>query len=1147
MARVIHELAALITSNPDRFVRGLDRAILKTKELGRQWATVARGIGTAATRITVAVTAVSALSIKRFAELERTMTKVGAVTNTLRTKHFAQLETAALKMGATTEFTANQAAQAMEQLGLAGFNTTEIISALPGTLQLATAAQIGIADSASIAAKTMKAFGFEAGDLGRINDTLVATFTRSNTNILQLAEALKPVGPVARAVGVSLEDTSAILAKMADAGFQGSLGGTALRNAFIRLAAPSSRAAKILRDLGVKAIDPLFTKLRKISKGMENAANENVKLAIAAELFGTRGGPAMLAVLAANVDELENFSQGLKDAAGIAERIQKAQLETLIGQFNLLKSAVDAVAIEVGKKLAPTFQRLQKGMKEWIDLNAADIATRIAGAMKLLAEFAVTAAKGLSELAPTFLEVFRAASAFMRPITEFMLAHPQLMGMLLALKITGLLGVTNAFIALTAAIWSTVAAILTGLIPAIKAGVIASFMRLITVVIPQLIGVFLALIGKTSLLSGKMVLLSVALKAVIVIGLVPAMIAMTEVMGLFGKEASSAKEQLEQFDKVARGIAREGKKFRNRLLGDFEKEEAAELARAKEEAEKKKEEEDKKLPPKERIANRQAKVDATLKQIDADIKAQETAGRLLKPTLADAQKESDEAQAKTLGVGDRAVGAVIGLAGQETSGKVALDLAKATTEKRLQIVLEMQNRIENNLKDLRRKREFEEKKGAQNVSDFKIKLMDEEQAKQDLLTKAVAAQKKEAAAKLAREQKGVESLVSGAELSRLEERFPGLGTARTVADKGSRDQLFRFFQTRGGKAGDNLAAATQAKAAKGQDREAILRRALAAIKAINEEREKEKQKIEQTKAAMEANKATLDGFADAIQRLSEEGQIGDASAKRFAKRIAELRKQLDAGKLNSDDFKNALRDLNNEQQRAIQMQKEKEAQERRQRMLRLIRGKGSQSDREFLREQQQAARLARFDARLQSLFNNTFGLNRTVQTLNKSFRNAGRHVERFGQRINQAAPSGGGGGGGGQAPTIEQAFANLSRFLGSRTGQMIQLQNQIALLQNSMGLVDTFRSRRRIARQIDFLQQQIAQLRRLPPPPFVGLSGDGPFFADPGLVGGAGRGLSGGAVNIVMNVSERLTPGDAANLLNMMNLEIQRTGTPRVF
>ena len=86
-------------------------------------------------------------------------------------------------------------------------------------------------------------------------DVLVTGFTSANTNLQQLGEAFTYAGPVAKAAGLGFEETAAALSIMGNAGFQGTLAGTALRGAITRLLNPTAEAADILARLGVNATD----------------------------------------------------------------------------------------------------------------------------------------------------------------------------------------------------------------------------------------------------------------------------------------------------------------------------------------------------------------------------------------------------------------------------------------------------------------------------------------------------------------------------------------------------------------------------------------------------------------------------------------------------------------------------------------------------------------------------------------------------------------------------------------------------------------------------------------------------------------------------------------------------------------------------
>ena len=185
MARTIHELAGVATMRIAGFVTKAKQASEATRKFRESWTTAGRDIGRAATRIGVVVGGALVCVGKVVADFEQTMTRAGAVTRTLGTTDFVKLEDAARRMGETTVFSAREAAEAIEQMGLAGLSTNEIIEALPGALQLASAAQVSIAEASDVAAKTMRAFGADASELDHINDDLVGRFTKTKTTLAE--------------------------------------------------------------------------------------------------------------------------------------------------------------------------------------------------------------------------------------------------------------------------------------------------------------------------------------------------------------------------------------------------------------------------------------------------------------------------------------------------------------------------------------------------------------------------------------------------------------------------------------------------------------------------------------------------------------------------------------------------------------------------------------------------------------------------------------------------------------------------------------------------------------------------------------------------------------------------------------------------
>ena len=94
------------------------------------------------------------------ADFERALSRTQAITRATG-EQMGQLSEQAARLGRTTVFTASQAAEAQGQFALAGFKLNEIMGALPGTLDLAAAGELGLADAASITSEILRGFSLD--------------------------------------------------------------------------------------------------------------------------------------------------------------------------------------------------------------------------------------------------------------------------------------------------------------------------------------------------------------------------------------------------------------------------------------------------------------------------------------------------------------------------------------------------------------------------------------------------------------------------------------------------------------------------------------------------------------------------------------------------------------------------------------------------------------------------------------------------------------------------------------------------------------------------------------------------------------------------------------------------------------------------
>lgn len=443
MANVGEIKAKLVLDNA-QFKRGMQEAqseMQKTSKTSQDTSQGMSALSKASAAAGVAVVAAVGSSVKAAANFEQSMAKVKAISGATD-EEFKQLNATAKHLGATTQFSASQAADGLAFLSLAGFKAQDSINAMPAVLNLAAAGAIDLGTAADISSNIMTGFGIAATDTGKAADVLTKTFTTANTDMNQLGMAMKYVAPVAKSLGWDITDAATAVAKMSDAGIQGSQAGTSLRAALLSLANPTGQTQKAFEKLGISVVDangqfkPLPELIGHISGKMQGMTDAQ-KTVTAAQLVGTEASAGFLALLDQGQGSLQSYKQALEDSGGTAERIAKIQQDTLIGAWTQVKSAAEGLAIGIGEALLPAFTSLAQG------------ATTLIG--------------GLSQLDPAFLAGGLAAAAF---AAGAMLVANNMTKVIAAVKLLGTTLLTNPATAWIAGVSLAVGALTTVLLKA---------------------------------------------------------------------------------------------------------------------------------------------------------------------------------------------------------------------------------------------------------------------------------------------------------------------------------------------------------------------------------------------------------------------------------------------------------------------------------------------------------------------------------------------------------------------------------------------------------------------------------------------------------------------------------------------------------
>lgn len=283
--------------------------------------------------------------INLLSEFEETMLTVQGVTGATA-KQFEELSASARHFGATTRFSATEAGQGLLFLARAGFTVDEALEALPDTLDLAASSGIGLGEAADIASNVLAQFGLQTSGLTRVVDTLTMTANSSNTTVRQLAEAMKFVGPVAGALGIEIEEASAAIGVLGNAGIQASQAGTNLRGIMANLLSPTDTATAALKALGLELedISPTTNTLTEIFKNFRDAG---LSAEEALNIFGRRNAAAAL-LLARSSDEIKSLTDRNKEATGATKDLAELMASGLAGALKSMISAAQELFLTMG-------------------------------------------------------------------------------------------------------------------------------------------------------------------------------------------------------------------------------------------------------------------------------------------------------------------------------------------------------------------------------------------------------------------------------------------------------------------------------------------------------------------------------------------------------------------------------------------------------------------------------------------------------------------------------------------------------------------------------------------------------------------------------------------------------------------------------
>lgn len=335
-------------------------------DVGKTFESVGKQITAAGEKLTAGITVplagVAAAAVNTGNEYESQMSRVKAISGAT-SDEFKQLNDQAIQLGADTAFSAKEAAEGMENLASAGFNTKEIMAAMPGMLDLAASSGEDLATSSDIAASTLRGFGLAADQAGHVADVLAKNSAQTNAAVGDTGEAMKYIAPVALNAGWSLEQVTAAIGEMSNAGIKGEQAGTTLRGALTSLMNPSSAQAGAMQTIGftaydtsgkMKSLSEIIGELREKTSGLTDEQRDDA----IATIMGTNALSGMQILLKDGSASLDDLTASLVDSTGAASDMAKTMQDNVKGSIEQAKGSIESLAIKFQQTAAPAIKEV---------------------------------------------------------------------------------------------------------------------------------------------------------------------------------------------------------------------------------------------------------------------------------------------------------------------------------------------------------------------------------------------------------------------------------------------------------------------------------------------------------------------------------------------------------------------------------------------------------------------------------------------------------------------------------------------------------------------------------------------------------------------------------------------------------------------
>lgn len=337
-----------------------------------------RAMGDAMKPVSAALLAGFTLSTKKAIDFESQMnTTKSLLADTIPTAD--ELNSTTQKLGESSKGWAKQYGisttsinEGMQEIIKKGFDANQTIEAMPAILDAAKASGEDFNTVMNATTNILQQFGLSTQDTERVTNSLTFVANKTAAGFADMGAAMEYVGPVAKNVGMNLEETAAAVGLLSNNGIAGEKAGTALRGALTRLLKPSEQNAEAMEKLGFSAeefrsgaikLPDILDRVKKNTEGMTDAQ----KSALIATAFGTEAQTAMNILVDQGGDALRNLANETKGATTYTKDLANELSKSSKNGVERFKSSLEVLQINIGQKLLPLLTPTIDKVNQFID------------------------------------------------------------------------------------------------------------------------------------------------------------------------------------------------------------------------------------------------------------------------------------------------------------------------------------------------------------------------------------------------------------------------------------------------------------------------------------------------------------------------------------------------------------------------------------------------------------------------------------------------------------------------------------------------------------------------------------------------------------------------------------------------------------